>query len=84
MQGQLLEPRRQRREEYAGAAEERAEREARRKQAVGVQAGQPLRMAEQEHVSEKTGSHALQRYIATHLHITEAHGDQLYSQCFIL
>jgi hypothetical protein len=84
MQGKLLEPGRQRREEHAGAAEERAEREARLKQAAGVRAGQPLTMAEQEHVSGKTSSHALQGYIATHVHIAEAQGDQLDSQCFIL
>jgi len=76
MQGKLLEPGHQRREEYAGAAEKRASREARRKQAPGVQAGQPLRMAEQEHVSGKIGSHASQGSIATHVHITEAQGDQ--------
>jgi hypothetical protein len=76
MQGKLLELRGQRREEYAGAAEELAEREARRKQAAGVQAGQPLRMAEPEHVSGKIGIHALQGNIATHIHITEAQGDQ--------
>jgi hypothetical protein len=63
MQGKLLGLRRQRREEHAGGAEERAEKEARREQAAGVQAGQPLRMAEQVHVGGKTGSHALQRYI---------------------
>jgi hypothetical protein len=34
-----------------------------------------LRMAEQEHVSGKTGSHALQGYIATHFHTAEAQGD---------
>jgi hypothetical protein len=72
MQGDLLGPGHQRREEHAGAAEEWAFREARCKQAEGVQAGQLLRMGEQEHVSGKTGSHALQRYIATHVHITEA------------
>jgi hypothetical protein len=84
LKGQLLEPRRQRREEHAGAAEERAKREARLKQAAGVQAGQPLTMAEPEHVSGKTGSHALQGSIATHVHITEAQGDLEDSQCFIL
>jgi hypothetical protein len=84
MQDKLLEPGRQRREEHAGAAEERAEREAQRKQAAGVQAGQPLRMAEQEHVSGKIGSHELQGYIATHVHRAEAQGDQLDSQWFIL
>jgi hypothetical protein len=62
----------QRREEHAGAAEERAKRDARRKQAAGVQAGQPLKQVEQEHVSGKTGSHALQGNIATHVHIAEA------------
>jgi hypothetical protein len=76
MQGKLLEPGRQRREEYAGAAEERAEKEARR--------GQLLRMAEQEHVSGKIGRHALQGYIATHVHIAEAQVDQQDSQCFII
>jgi hypothetical protein len=81
MQGKLLGLRRQRREEHAGGAEERAEKEARREQAAGVQAGQPLRMAEQVHVGGKTGSHALQRYIATHV---QAQGDQKDSQCFIL
>jgi len=84
MQGKLLEPGRQRREEHAGAAEEWAKREARRKQAAGVQAGQPLRMVEPEHVSGKTGSHALQGNIATHVHTAEAQGDQLDSLCFIL
>jgi len=84
MQGKLLEPGRQRREEHAGAAEERAEREARRKQAAGVQAGHPLKQAEQEHVSGKTGSHALQGCIATHVHTDEAQGDQQDSQSFIL
>jgi hypothetical protein len=84
MQGKLLEPGRQRREEYAGAVEERAEWKPRRKQAAGVQAGQPLRMAEQEHVSGKTGSHALQGCVATHVHIVEAQRDQKDSQCFIL
>jgi hypothetical protein len=78
MQGKLLEPERQRREEQAGAAEERAER------AAGVQAGQPLKQAEQEPVSGKTGSHALQGFTATHVHITEARRDQKDSQCFIL
>jgi len=78
MQGNLLEPGRQRREEYAGAAEERAER------AAGVQVGHPLKQAQQEHVSGKTGSHALQGYIATHVRTAEAQGDQLDSQCFIL
>jgi hypothetical protein len=42
-----------------------------------------LRTAEQEHVSGKTGSHALQGYITTHVHKAEAQGDQLDSQCFI-
>jgi hypothetical protein len=83
LQGQRLEPGRQRREEHAGAAEERAKREARRKQAAGVQAGQPLTTAEPEHVSGKTGSYALQGNIATHVHTTEAQGVQLDSQCFI-
>jgi len=78
MQGKPLEPGRQRLEEHAGAAEERAER------AAGVQVGQPLRIGEQEHVSRKTGSHALQGCIATHVHMTEAQGDQQDSQCFIL
>jgi len=40
-------------------------------------------MAEQEHVSGKIGSHALQGDIATHVHKAEAQGDQLDSQCFI-
>jgi hypothetical protein len=83
MQGNLLELRRQRREENAGAAEERAQKEARPKQVAGVQAG-PLKQAEQDHVSGKTSSHALQGYTATHVHIAEAQGVQLDSQCFIL
>jgi len=84
MQGKLLEPGRQRREEYAGAAEERAEREARRKQTLVFEEGQPLKQAEQEHVSGKTGSNALQGGTVTHVHTAEAQGDQKDSRCSIL
>jgi hypothetical protein len=84
MQGNLLQLKHQRREENAGAAEERTEREAWRKQTPGVQVGQPFRMAEQVRVSGKTGSHAMQGYTGTHVHIAEAQGDQKDSQCFIL
>jgi hypothetical protein len=59
MQGKLVEPGRQLREEHAGAAEE------------GVQAGFPLKQAKQEHVSGKTGSNALQGNIASHVHLGE-------------
>jgi hypothetical protein len=42
-------------------------------------------MLEREHVSGKTGSRALQgNILATHVHIAEAQGEQLDSQCFIL
>jgi hypothetical protein len=74
MQGILVELRRQCREEHPGAAEERAERLAQRKGAEDVQVRQPLKKAKQEHVSGKTGSHALQGYIATHVHKTETQG----------
>jgi hypothetical protein len=65
MQGNLLGLRRQRREDHARAAEERAEREAQRNQAEGVQAGQPLTMAEQEHVSGMTCSHSRSHFRST-------------------
>jgi hypothetical protein len=79
-----LELRHQRREKHARAAEKRAEREARREQTAGVQVGQPLKQAEQEHVSGKIGSHVLRGYIVTHVHTSEAKGDQKDSQCFTI